>query len=373
MNPQLGDTAQDDALVTAATIPTSRTSADVILATVAELAPSIAARSEEIEQARRLPQDLVDADHCRLLSDVGTAQPWRRRRSGSDAHPDDRGTRTGRRIGRMDGDDRLPRSCDVRQAAARDVRRPLRRRPRRDRGRHVQPDRHGHTDGRRLPGLGSMVLRQRLPTRALAPRPQHRRRRPRPADADDGALTRRRRDQRHVDGLRPARHRQPRLRRRRTCSYRPTAASPSSTRHASTSRCCASRSCRTPRSRSPPWPSASPAGRSRTSRCSPPAKSPHSRTRRWRPTRYSNISSARPTPACRAARTLLYHDAEEAWAAAIAGVPFTTEHRARIRATTTWATQTGGIGRRHGLHRGRQQLDLLHQFPCSAACVTSTP
>jgi alkylation response protein AidB-like acyl-CoA dehydrogenase len=42
----------------------------------------------------------------------------------------------------------------------------------------------------------------------------------------------------------------------------------------------------------------------------------------------------------RAARTLLYHDAEDAWATAIAAVPFTVEHRARIRATTTWATQT---------------------------------
>ena len=42
----------------------------------------------------------------------------------------------------------------------------------------------------------------------------------------------------------------------------------------------------------------------------------------------------------RAARTLLHHDAEEAWAAAMAGVPFTTRHRARIRATTTWATHT---------------------------------
>lgn len=41
-----------------------------------------------------------------------------------------------------------------------------------------------------------------------------------------------------------------------------------------------------------------------------------------------------------AARALLYHDAEEAWAAACEGAPFTTDRRARIRATTTWATLT---------------------------------
>ena len=42
----------------------------------------------------------------------------------------------------------------------------------------------------------------------------------------------------------------------------------------------------------------------------------------------------------RAARTLLYADAEEAWATAVAGTPFTPDHRARIRATATWVTWT---------------------------------
>jgi indole-3-acetate monooxygenase len=42
----------------------------------------------------------------------------------------------------------------------------------------------------------------------------------------------------------------------------------------------------------------------------------------------------------RAARTLLYADAEEAWSTAVAGTPFTPDHRARIRATATWATWT---------------------------------
>ena len=40
----------------------------------------------------------------------------------------------------------------------------------------------------------------------------------------------------------------------------------------------------------------------------------------------------------RAARGLLYADAEAAWAAAVAGAPFAPEQRARIRATAAWAT-----------------------------------
>jgi alkylation response protein AidB-like acyl-CoA dehydrogenase len=42
----------------------------------------------------------------------------------------------------------------------------------------------------------------------------------------------------------------------------------------------------------------------------------------------------------RAARALLYADAETAWSTAVAGTPFTPDHRARIRATATWATTT---------------------------------
>ena len=42
----------------------------------------------------------------------------------------------------------------------------------------------------------------------------------------------------------------------------------------------------------------------------------------------------------RAARALLYADAETAWATAVAGTPFTPDHRARIRATATWVTTT---------------------------------
>jgi alkylation response protein AidB-like acyl-CoA dehydrogenase len=42
----------------------------------------------------------------------------------------------------------------------------------------------------------------------------------------------------------------------------------------------------------------------------------------------------------RAARALLYADAETAWTTAVAGTPFTPEHRARIRGTATWVART---------------------------------
>jgi alkylation response protein AidB-like acyl-CoA dehydrogenase len=42
----------------------------------------------------------------------------------------------------------------------------------------------------------------------------------------------------------------------------------------------------------------------------------------------------------RAARALLYADAEAAWATAVADTPFTPDHRARTRATATWVTRT---------------------------------
>jgi alkylation response protein AidB-like acyl-CoA dehydrogenase len=42
----------------------------------------------------------------------------------------------------------------------------------------------------------------------------------------------------------------------------------------------------------------------------------------------------------RAAEAALDAEAEEAWAAATAALPFTEEHRARIRGTTTWVTRT---------------------------------
>jgi alkylation response protein AidB-like acyl-CoA dehydrogenase len=42
----------------------------------------------------------------------------------------------------------------------------------------------------------------------------------------------------------------------------------------------------------------------------------------------------------RAARALIYAEAAEVWATALAGDPFTPEHRARIRGSATWASDT---------------------------------
>jgi alkylation response protein AidB-like acyl-CoA dehydrogenase len=42
----------------------------------------------------------------------------------------------------------------------------------------------------------------------------------------------------------------------------------------------------------------------------------------------------------RAARTLLNAEAATSWETAVAGAPFTPDHRARIRATATWVTGT---------------------------------
>jgi alkylation response protein AidB-like acyl-CoA dehydrogenase len=42
----------------------------------------------------------------------------------------------------------------------------------------------------------------------------------------------------------------------------------------------------------------------------------------------------------RAARALLYADADEAWATAVARRPLTPDHRARVRASATWVTRT---------------------------------
>jgi len=42
----------------------------------------------------------------------------------------------------------------------------------------------------------------------------------------------------------------------------------------------------------------------------------------------------------RAARSLLYADADETWTTAVAGAPFTPDQRARIRASVTWVART---------------------------------
>lgn len=64
----------------------------------------------------------------------------------------------------------------------------------------------------------------------------------------------------------------------------------------------------------------------------------------------------------RAARSLVHDDAEEAWAAAVEGIPFTVEHRARIRATTTWATQTAAA-----------VVDMAYTAGGSSSIYTASP
>jgi alkylation response protein AidB-like acyl-CoA dehydrogenase len=74
---------------------------------------------------------------------------------------------------------------------------------------------------------------------------------------------------------------------------------------------------------------------------------------RWRPTRCRCFAGAslatnplfqnqlgQADAGLRAARSLVYGEAAEAWATALAGDPFTTEQRARIRGSATWACDT---------------------------------
>ena len=219
------------------------TDAATILDAVRALAPVIAARSEEIEQARRLPLDLVaqlrDAGCFRMLL-PGTA----RRRRGRARRPRGDGSRAGagRRIRRLDGDARQLGPAHLRQPAGGVVRRRLHREPRPGAGRDVQPDRRGHAGGRRLPGHRTLVVRQRLPARRLAARPLLRRRRSRPPAADDDGPRRRRRDHRHLVRGGHVRHRQPRLRRRRLVRPRRPVVQRVRARWARRARCGGSRS-----------------------------------------------------------------------------------------------------------------------------------
>ncbi|MPY93949.1 MAG: hypothetical protein GEV08_13060 [Acidimicrobiia bacterium] len=100
----------------------------------------------------------------------------------------------------MDGDDRQLRPGHPRQAPPGHVRRGVRRRPRRGAGRRLQPDRRGHSHGRRVPGHGALVIRQWLPARRLVHRPLHGRRRPHAAAAHDGAARGRGGGPRHLVG-----------------------------------------------------------------------------------------------------------------------------------------------------------------------------
>jgi indole-3-acetate monooxygenase len=66
--------------------------------------------------------------------------------------------------------------------------------------------------------------------------------------------------------------------------------------------------------------------------------------------------------ALRAARTLLHHDAAEAWAMADGGVPFDDPVRARFRSSTTWITATAA-----------QVVDVAYRAGGGTALYTSSP
>ena len=194
---------------------------------------------------------------------------------------------------------------------------------------------------RRVPGHRSVVVRQRLPALPLVHRPLHRGRRPPAADAHDGAAPHRRRDQGHLVGVGPVRHRKPRLRRQRRLRAGRTQLRGLGRAVPRRPAVCGYRSCR----------SSSLSDRCRGGRHRP--RRSGRGHRRWPPGRCRLFSDgtlasnplfqhqlADADAQLRAARALLYADAETTWATAVAGTPFTPDHRARIRATATWVTRT---------------------------------
>ena len=311
------------------------------LEAVAALAPAIAARSEEIERGRRLPPDLVEeltAAGCFRMLVPRSHGGAEARPAGADAG--DRGAGAGRRLGRVDGDDRRRGTGAAREAAAGHVRRHVRRRPRRHRRRHVQPDRRGHAGRRRVPGHRTVVVRQRLPALPLVRRPLHRGRRPPAADAHDGAAPRPTSRSRTPGRCRACAAPAATTSSSTTSSCRPSAASCCGTSRASTS----------PLLRIPELSLSSlrigavavgiahGALGEVTDLATGKVPLFSDGTLASNPLFQNQLGDA--DARLRAARTLLYADAETAWATAVAGTPFTPEHRARIRATATWVTRT---------------------------------
>ena len=269
------------------------------LEVVAALAPVIAARSRgDRTRSAGAAGSGGGADGGGLLPDVGAPQPRRRRTRPAGPDAGDRGAGAGRWLGRVDGDDRRRGAGAAREAPAGDLRRHLRRGPRRHPRRHGQPDGRGHAGRRWVSGHRTVVVRQRLPALPLVHRPLHRRRRPPAADTHDGAAPRRRRDQGHLVGVGPVRHRKPRLRRQRRLRAGRTQLRAVGRAVPRRPAVCGYRSCRSPRSGSGPWPSASPTALWARSPTWPPGRCRCSATGRWRRTRCSRISSATPTPGC---------------------------------------------------------------------------
>ena len=90
------------------TVDGAPTTAQDVLDATRELAPTIAGRAAEIEAGRRVPRDLLDeligAGCFRLLL---PPQPRRPRRRPARRDAGVRGAGRRRRVGRLDGDDRL--------------------------------------------------------------------------------------------------------------------------------------------------------------------------------------------------------------------------------------------------------------------------
>ena len=190
---------------------------ETVLHAVRQLAPSILDRAGEIETGRRVPPDLVDelrAAGCFRLVRPATHGGSR----GLDPRRDARArvAGPGRRVGRLDRDDRCRVLDRPRPPSPGDLRRALRHQPRRHHRRRVQPDRLDHPGRRRLPGQRSLELRQRVRARRRDLRQRRGRHRRRHAAAARRRVRPRRRHHRgHLVGVRALRHRQPPLPRRR--------------------------------------------------------------------------------------------------------------------------------------------------------------
>ena len=121
------------------------TAADV-LAAVEQLAPTIAGRAAEIEEARRLPADLLDE-----LSGRRLPADWPRRATAASAPTSRRDLRVFEALARADASVAWTVMIggsawlDLAGLPQSDVRRALRRRTRRHRRRRVQPDRLDRT------------------------------------------------------------------------------------------------------------------------------------------------------------------------------------------------------------------------------------
>ena len=201
---------------------------ETVLQAVRQLAPSILDRAGEIEAGRRMPARPARPAAGRRLLPARAPRDARRTR-GVDPRRDARArvAGPGRRVGRLDRDDRCRVLDRPRPSSPGDLRRALRHQPRRHHRRRVQPDRI-HRPGRRwVPRRRSLELRQRVRARRRALRQRRGRHRRRHAAAARRRVRSRRCHHRgHLVGVRAVRHGKPphprrRHRRPRRANLRP--------------------------------------------------------------------------------------------------------------------------------------------------------